>query len=130
MITAVDVGTHALNSVYVLVNLTTTAAPLRLYHFTHTVLYYLVYVVFSVVYQKSGATNGVDKPYIYVILDWDAAPGTAVVYSSLIVVVAVPVVHFSLFLLYRLRVAVVDLVLNRHTERAESALKMKEIDNT
>ncbi|XP_041348270.1 protein rolling stone-like [Gigantopelta aegis] len=128
-ITAVDVGTHALNSVYVFINMVVIATPVRLYHVFHTMIYFLTYVLFSFIYHKSGGTSGTDKPYIYSILDWDSAPGTAVAYSCLMIFLAVPIAHVSLFLLYMLRVAVFNLLLNRDTIRDENAISMKEIDN-
>ncbi|XP_013393891.1 protein rolling stone-like [Lingula anatina] len=100
----IDVGTHLGNAIYVLSDIFITATPVRIYHFLHSSLYAIVYLIFSVVYDVLNGTNAVEGSYIYPQLDWDV-PGTAAIYAVLVALVAVPLVQCVLYGLYRLRLA-------------------------
>ena len=88
---------HLLNSVYALVNLLFTAKPVRLLHVYHPFIYILVYVIFNVIYYKSGGG------FVYRALDWGRA-SRAVLVVTLVLLLGVPLVHTFCFALYRLRV--------------------------
>lgn len=89
---------HAINTVYVVLNFFACAKPVRVLHFIYPSIYGIIYSIFSVIYQLGG-----NNPPIYTLLDWNK-PGTAIAYSIVLVLVAVPVVHMTFFGLYKLRV--------------------------
>ncbi|XP_052679705.1 protein rolling stone-like isoform X1 [Crassostrea angulata] len=62
---------HAMNTVYVSANVIICAKPMRVLHLVHPFIYGFVYLIFSVIYQKT--TNNV----VYVQLDWENMPQTA-----------------------------------------------------
>nr|KAG5697084.1 hypothetical protein BaRGS_002000 [Batillaria attramentaria] len=96
---AVSVAFHAVNSVYVLLNLFITATPTRLLHFVHPVLFGMAYTLFSLVYQLSGGTNIRGEPFVYSVLDW-SKPGRTLFLSSCSNFFAIPVMHLFVFLLH------------------------------
>ncbi|KAK3102035.1 hypothetical protein FSP39_008269 [Pinctada imbricata] len=101
--TAVNIETHALNSVYVIINVLVTAVPIRLYHFFHGVIYAITYVLFTLIYYLAGGTNEDGKPYVYSTIDWRDT-GFTVGLSLAVTFVAMPVVHTIFWALYKLRV--------------------------
>ncbi|WAR26797.1 ROST-like protein [Mya arenaria] len=103
-ITAVDASTHLINSVYVIANVFLTGMPMRILHFWFSVLYALVYSLFTVVYYFAGGTNHNENPYVYPQLNWDEKPGTAAMYCVIVTFVAVSIVHLILFGFYSLKV--------------------------
>ncbi|ESP03529.1 hypothetical protein LOTGIDRAFT_199138 [Lottia gigantea] len=106
-LTTVDIATHLLNSAYVLSNLIITAVPVRIYHFFHPVLFSTLYIIFTVIYQEAGGSNGLDKPYIYSVIDW-RTPDTAALYSVLAALVLTPISHVIVFIFYLIRKAIFD----------------------
>ncbi|CAD7085572.1 unnamed protein product [Hermetia illucens] len=76
-VTAVNILTHAFNSVLMFVDLWIVAYPVRLLHMFLPVCFGLVYAIFSVIYYAAGGVDPAGKHYIYPILDWDY-PGKAI----------------------------------------------------
>lgn len=68
-VTVIDIFTHGVNAIYVIVNASVTSVPVRFYHFLHGILFGVTYVVFTAVYYAAGGTNHQNKPYIYPVLD-------------------------------------------------------------
>lgn len=95
---AVRVSFHAVNSVYVLLNLFVTATPTRLLHFVYPVLFGVAYTLFSALYQLGGGTNIRGEPYIYRVTDW-SRPWKTLLMSSLSNFLAIPLMHLLVFLL-------------------------------
>ena len=56
---------HGLNAIFVLLDIWITAMPIRVLHFYIPMLFDVVYVIFSVIYDYSGATNAKGNTYIY-----------------------------------------------------------------
>lgn len=106
--TAVNIETHALNMVYVIINLFMTGIPVRFYHFFHPMIFGIIYVVFSVIYEVSGGTNHQNKSYIYSVLDWSNTTYTTML-SLIVVLVAIPFCHFIMFIFHLIRI-----YLNKH----------------
>ncbi|XP_063397369.1 protein rolling stone-like [Mytilus trossulus] len=100
--TAVNIETHGLNMVYVLVNLFLTGIPVRFYHLFHPMVFGAAYVMFSIIYTVSGGTNAQEKSYIYSTFDWSNT-GYTTGLSLITVLVAIPICHIILFLLFLLR---------------------------
>ncbi len=98
----VDFNTHAMNSIFVLIDVFVCATPMRLLHVYQTAILGIYYSIFSVIYYAAGGTNPSGHPYIYEILDW-REPGYAVLICCMGCFVAVPLTWFGLFGLYKLR---------------------------
>lgn len=56
---------HGVNGVFVLIDIWITAMPIRVLHFYVPMVFGVVYVIFSVIYDYSGATNALGSAYIY-----------------------------------------------------------------
>ena len=56
---------HGLNAIFVMLDIWITAMPIRVLHFYAPMLFGVVYVIFSVIYDYSGATNAKGNTYIY-----------------------------------------------------------------
>ncbi|KAK6177422.1 hypothetical protein SNE40_015526 [Patella caerulea] len=125
-LTTADVATHALNSFYVLANLMITAVPIRLYHFIHPTIFSVIYIVFTVIYHFAGGKNGLDKPYIYSVIDW-SKPETAALYGALAALVLTPLCHVVVFLIYLARTAIFNACLKR--EEADFELEERKQRN-
>ncbi|KAJ4450548.1 hypothetical protein ANN_01975 [Periplaneta americana] len=68
---------HAFNSVLMVLDLLVVDHPFRLFHFCWSLLFIVVYFVFTVVYHFSGGTGKHNMPFIYPALNW-AKPAATV----------------------------------------------------
>ena len=100
---ALNISTHVINAVYVILNVSVTGMPIRILHFWHPVIYGLVYSFFSLFYHLGNGTNHNGNPYIYKPINWNNA-GQAVGYCLAITFVAIPVIHLVLFGVHFLKV--------------------------
>ncbi|CAC5381219.1 unnamed protein product [Mytilus coruscus] len=89
---------HAINSVYVILNLLVCAKVINLFHVIYPMIFGIVYIIFTIIYQL-----GFEENPIYPILDWNETFPTAVTVAVLIFV-GIPIVHLVLFGLYKLRI--------------------------
>ncbi|XP_048743331.1 protein rolling stone-like [Ostrea edulis] len=87
---------HAMNTVYVAANVIVCAKPMRIPHVLHPLLYGLVYLIFSLIYQKS--TDIV----VYTQLDWDNMPQTAFFMLGVLLLI-LPFLYFMCLTVTRLR---------------------------
>ena len=102
-LTAIDIEMHLINSIYVIINVCVTGMPVRLLHVWFSVLFALVYSLFSLFYFLAGGTNHNGNPYIYPAIDWRNAGSTAL-YCVIVTFVEVPVIQSVLFGLHKLKV--------------------------
>ena len=100
---AVDFTVHACNSIYILIDFFITAMPIRLLHFWYSILYGLLYVVFSLIYLGAGGTDKAGNNYIYSILDFFGNPGAAFALAGLSVFVFAPLLWLLIYGIYNLR---------------------------
>ena len=94
---------HALNSVFMLIDTCLSSIPVRLVHWLYPLLYFVVYLAFSLIYWQLGGTNIHGKPYIYSALNYDdfkAKIGGLLVVFLLLVL---PLLHLFLFGITKLR---------------------------
>ena len=99
-----DISTHALNTVFILVEVILGRVPIRLLHVVYTMIYLSAYVIFTVIYWTAGGRNAKDEPYIYEILDYEGKSAGSLVVSVLsLLFIGVPVCQIVLFGLYKLR---------------------------
>ena len=101
----IDIGTHGANAIYILINLCITAMPVRIQHFWHCLVMFVLYMIFSIIYEVSGGTNAQDKGYIYSVLDWDNVE-TTIVYAIITGFVVPIVIWLVLCGLYWIRIAI------------------------
>lgn len=127
--TTVNIETHALNTVYVFINILTTGIPVRFYHFFHSMIFCVVYIVFSVIYQVSGGTNHNGKNYIYTVMDWSDTMHTVMI-ALIVILVAVPICHFVMFLLYLLRLYLNKKCCSRHKKRCTIVTPVRQNSKT
>ncbi|GFO44014.1 protein rolling stone-like [Plakobranchus ocellatus] len=99
---ALSVMTHAVNSLYVILDIFLVACPVRLLHLVYSCGFATVFIAFSVFYHLGDGTNSDSDPYIYSALDW-SDPGPTAGLAIGVVFVAVPLVHLFQFALYTLR---------------------------
>lgn len=85
-----------MNTVYVAANVIVCAKPMRIPHVLHPLLYGLVYLIFSLIYQKS--TDIV----VYTQLDWDNMPQTAFFMLGVLLLI-LPFLYFMCLTVTRLR---------------------------
>ncbi|CAH2102244.1 unnamed protein product [Euphydryas editha] len=87
--TAIDILIHAVNSVIMFILLITARQPTNLLHFYISILFAIVYVIFSLIYYFADGRDPFDNPYIYPVLNWNS-PGESmitVVFAAVIIVV-------------------------------------------
>ncbi|XP_032230605.1 protein rolling stone isoform X2 [Nematostella vectensis] len=102
-IDGLDVSTHALNTVFMILELVLSKLPIRLLHCIYPLVFGLCYMIFTVVYWAAGGTNANNKPYIYSIVDYKDSPGMAVGILLGALLVLLPIVHSVFFGVYKLR---------------------------
>ena len=92
-----NITKHALNSVFMVVDTSLSAIPVRLLHFLYALLYLLIYVVFSFIYWFLGGTDNQGNTYIYKSLDYDNFEPTIGGLMVVFLLVVLPVLHLILF---------------------------------
>ncbi|XP_071083458.1 glycine receptor subunit alpha-4-like [Haliotis cracherodii] len=112
-ISNVDYITHAGNTIYVIINLSITASPVRFLHFFHPFIVAVTFAIFSAVYQAAGGTNGLGYSAIYSVLDWSSDPGSAAMYACICSFIGVPFIQFVILLISMLRGTLFDIILGR-----------------
>ncbi|ESP03572.1 hypothetical protein LOTGIDRAFT_237670 [Lottia gigantea] len=98
---------HAFNSIYVLFNILASRIPIRILHCYQVMIYGLIYLLFTAIYQVSGGTGRRDEPSIYPVLNWNN-PTKASILAVLMVCLGAPLMHLLVYLLYRCRLLLAD----------------------
>ncbi|XP_045165334.2 protein rolling stone-like [Mercenaria mercenaria] len=101
--TSVNIATHIINTLYVILNISVSGVPKRVLHFWFSVVFGVVYALFTLFYYLAGGTNHNENPYVYPVLDW-RTPGTATLYCVIVCFVLVPIVHLILYGIHRLKI--------------------------
>ncbi|XP_062130322.1 protein rolling stone isoform X1 [Drosophila sulfurigaster albostrigata] len=68
---AISAITHALNSIFILIDFMVVAFPLRLLHMVQTMVLAIVFFLFTLIYHLYGGTDEFNNHYVYPILDWN-----------------------------------------------------------
>nr|XP_039267755.1 protein rolling stone-like [Styela clava] len=97
--TAVNIHRHALNAVFVTVDLFVSRVPVRLLHFVYPMLIGITYVLFTYIIHAADVMSSFYRN----ALDWEKVPVTSIVLCILAVLVAVPLLHSLTFGMYHLR---------------------------
>ncbi|XP_052089911.1 protein rolling stone-like [Mytilus californianus] len=85
---------HAINTVYVVLNLFVSAKPVRVLHLIYPMIFAGIYILFTVVYQPVANNTA-----IYSELDWNEESQT-IAALFVTVVIVVPLMHVSLYAFY------------------------------
>ncbi|XP_013416852.1 uncharacterized protein LOC106178276 [Lingula anatina] len=96
----VDIQLHAVNTCLVVLELCLAAYPVRILHFTHALIYGLVYLAWSAIYWSFDHQKNVLYPGV---LDWNNPTRTSVVVA--LVIVAMTTFHVILWLLSRIKIS-------------------------
>ncbi|XP_022297164.2 protein rolling stone-like [Crassostrea virginica] len=94
---------HYINSVFVVLNLLLTKKPYRILHFYIPVIFSVIYILFSLVYQKGFKQNA-----IYSALDWNNVPNVFL-YVFGLPLVFVPLLTLLLYTITVIRDAIGNL---------------------
>ena len=94
---------HALNSVFMVIDTSLSAIPVRLLHFAYASLYILIYIVFTVIFWLLGGTGYQGYTYIYKSLDYDNFEPIIVGLMVVSLLAVLPVLHLILFGITKLR---------------------------
>lgn len=98
-----DVAFHLLNSVFMLTETCLSAIPVRLLHVVYAELYGVLYLIFTVVYWRSGGTNTGGDNFIYPILDYEDKPCATAVLIIVYGLAGLPLCQLINFGLFKLR---------------------------
>lgn len=89
---------HAINAMYVMIDIWICGMPVKILHFYVTQIYGFCYAFFTIVYWILG------QGAIYSIMDWTRRPKTAAAYSVSLIVAVTPIFQCMFFLFHWLRV--------------------------
>ena len=109
-----DVSIHALNSLFVLIELFMGSIPVRLLHVVYVMIFSSIYSIFTVVYWAAGGVNDRGKSYIYNVIDIEN--GNAGVAAGILIATVfliVPLIQLLLFGLYKLRCCFKKIITDR-----------------
>lgn len=101
-VTLLNLTTHGINAVFVVLDTMVTRTPVRMLHMYQCTCMGMVYLAFSYLYHLLGGTNHKGEPYIYKPLDYTnlkVALSTAIVSIFFVA----PLIHCWIFFLYRFR---------------------------
>ena len=102
-VTFINVNTHGLNAVFVLVDTLISRTPIRMLHLYQCAGLGIIYTAFSYMYHLCGGTNHKGEPFIYKPLDYNNNFRMAVSTAFISVFFVAPLIHCWVFLLYRFR---------------------------
>ena len=94
-----DISTHLLNCIFMLVETFLSAVPVRILHLIYGFLFFVAYIIVSVFYWGLEP----NKP-VYPVLDFTKSPEISAGLVLLYILVAQPLAQLSHFGLYKLRV--------------------------
>ena len=103
VVDANNITKHALNSVFMLIDTVVSSIPMHFLHWFYALLYFAVYLLFSVIYWQLGGTNDQGKSYIYKALDYDDFQLMNGILLVVFLLVVLPVLHLFLFGVTKLR---------------------------
>ncbi|XP_063701311.1 protein rolling stone isoform X2 [Culicoides brevitarsis] len=114
-INAVNMMSHVVNSVLMLIDLIVVGHPIKIQHAYQTIGLGIIYMIFTITYYILDGTNRLDEPFVYKPMDW-SRPGKALAISvgGLIFVF---IVHFICYLVYRVRVCIYNACCRKDNER-------------
>ena len=92
-----SINKHLLNTIYTLINLIFCAKPMQILHIYQPVIYGLIYLLFSFVYNIVGYAP------IYTVLDWSKT-GKALMVSCLSLFIGIPLMYLVCFSIQTLRI--------------------------
>lgn len=98
-----DVAIHLLNGVFAFLEVWITRIPVRLYHILYLSIITAAYCAFTGIYFAAGGRSASNETYIYSIIDYANAPGTAAGTVLGVVFVFMPLVHSFFYVNYLLR---------------------------
>ncbi|XP_041470795.1 protein rolling stone-like [Lytechinus variegatus] len=95
---------HAVGTVLAIIDFTVSAHPFRILHFVYPMLYFTVYVIFTVIYYYAGGLNPYGGKEMYEgLIDWEDGVKPSVFMALMFTLVVGPVLHAMYFGLYLLR---------------------------
>lgn len=92
---------HTLNTIYVIIDLMISAAPMRILHMLFAIMLGSIYSLFNAIYFLNDGTILMGRHYAYNVLNWEN-PAEAIVTCVLCIVQAI-VSQFILYQIYKLR---------------------------
>jgi len=93
-----DVSVHGLNSAFVLIELIFNHVPVRLLHFSHPLVYIVLYVIWSGIFWALRPGLNVLYPGI---LDWRNPSQTAI--ACVLILLVLMVIHLVVFGVYKIK---------------------------
>ena len=93
-----DLNVHALNSLFLFVEIVLSARPVRILHIIYPMIYGLIYVMFALIYWLQDKQNHV----IYNVLDFNH-PGVVLLTVLGLALIVIPLLQLLHFGIYRLK---------------------------
>ena len=88
-----NLNVHLFNFLCVTLEVFMGEQPVYLAHTVYTVIYFLVYLIWTGIHEATGIGNGYGDNWIYAVLDWES-PTSAAVMCLIIFIVVVPLMSF------------------------------------
>ncbi|XP_002731894.1 protein rolling stone-like [Saccoglossus kowalevskii] len=108
-----NVHVHGVNAFLILFDLFVIASPIRVLHVIYPMIFLALYGFFTYIYYACGGLNPEGEVYLYKIVNWKTNPGMAVGAFGGMMFVLIPLAHFLLYGLYRLRLCISDSIHRR-----------------
>lgn len=100
--------------------------PWRVYHVHISMIFGIVYFVFSLAYDLLGGTDTNGDSYIYSSLDYTESPAGAFGFAFVLIVLFIPFIHFIFWSLYILRTLLLYCKIGRSQQHETSYSVPKE----
>lgn len=103
VIDANNITKHALNSVFMVIDTAISSMPVHLVHWLYALLYFAVYLIFTVIYWQAGGTNIRGEPFIYGALNYNDFQPTIGGLLVVFLLIVLPFLHLFFFGITKLR---------------------------
>ena len=101
---------HAINGIVGLLDIWVSGIPVRILHFIYLFIFCCTYGVFTGIYFAAGGINHLGMNFIYPVLNYEDAPGTAAAYLLGTALVFIPLLHLFIWGVYLLREGLLYLI--------------------
>jgi hypothetical protein len=109
-ISYLNIFTHLINSIVILIDMWITRLPVRIYHMVYCILFGAAYTLFTGLYYAGGGRTAFNTTFIYPVLDYDENPGLAVGMGFISSFLLAPLIHLFFYGNYLLREGLLYLV--------------------
>lgn len=121
-LTFMNINTHLINSIIIMLDLFLSATPMRIQHVYQAMIFSVTYIIFTFFYWLAGGTDHKNNKYVYRELDYDYGFTKPMLFTFGMVCVAIPVIFCLLIWLTKVRSLVYNVCYRKSGKRTSNII--------